>query len=122
MEQNNLFLKLKERLQLEKHLAGSTLKKVCKNLCVMALAGSMLFTTGCQDKNNNQTNNQNNNQTNNGENNVHSSIAKYSQALQNVLTNEYYNDLIYWAKLDQNFSRYGFRTANKYQAIPYGFL
>lgn len=80
-----------------------------------------------QNNSNSNNNNSNSNSNNNGNSNTDSNgeqdkYAKYSETLKTVLTSDYYIDLIRNAKYSAESKDYSYETANKYQAIPYGFL
>ena len=120
MEDKSLFQKVLDKVNLNKIRSNSTVKKVVRNICALGLAGTLLFSTGCDniinDYNENINPNQNNNQDNNQEN------REYSQILQNVLTDNYYNGLIQEAEIYKKNNDFSYIHSNAYNAIPYGFL
>jgi len=149
--ENNLFKKLKEKLNLQNIRARSIVKKICTGLCTGLITASLLLSTGCgktpnnnnnsinnsQNNNENNNNNNNNNQNNNNNNqnnnqndnnnqnnnNNQPDYSKYSQILQTVLTDNTYNWLIQEAEDDkENGDRTTYKQDNKYKSIPYGFL
>lgn len=133
MEKNVKTLKsLRERFYRQNFFNSSGVKKVAKLTMMCVISVSILFSTACGLKSkvndiidNNATNNENNQQTG-GDNVVAETpeggkvdISNFSQVLQTVLTDDYYRNLV---EIQKDSSRLSCSTANKYQAIPYGFL
>ena len=118
MENESLFQKLTEKLNLQKLQCRSTIKRIVPKLCAGALCLSLLFTTGC----NNNSNNNNENNINNSEQN-NNPYSEHSQVLQKVLSDNYYNWIIQEAESDiNNYNNHSYKNDNLYKAIPYGFL
>jgi len=136
MEENStLFKKLRERLSWQNIVNNSAVKKVAKLTMAGVLSASILFSTACgliNNKNNNNVNNGNDNENTHqtGGNNVvvetpdgdKINISNFSQVLQTVLTDDYYKNLVNEGKAKQSAGILACSKANKYQAIPYGFL
>lgn len=127
MEEQSLLEKLKERLSWQNISNNSIVKKVGKFTITTALIFSLLLTTACGKTNTPATGNSNDdthisgsnndNGNNNGGNNQENPYADYSQILQNVLTDEYYQNLIHRRNQDSTFLSTGY-----FDAHPYGFL
>ena len=130
----NLLTKLSEKF---KNMSAETKKRIAATMLAGSMAFSGLGMTGCTNTNNTTNNNGSSIQTPGGDNSGNNSgnqnssnggtqtpdYSKYSQILQNVLTDFYYYELIslnnsYYETTKENL----YWQNAKYNAIPYGFL
>ena len=137
----NLLTKLSEKF---KNMSNETKKRIAATMLAGTMAFSGLGMAGCKDSNNTTNNNGSSIQTPGGDssntggnqnsgngNNQNSGnggtqtpdYSKYSQILQNVLTDKYYSDLIITDKVaSKDYGNMDSYDDAKYKAIPFGFL
>ena len=122
MERKNIS---KEKLNFEAQNNNSTVKKVVKGLTAITLASALAVLSSCSTQTlgpNNTNFGGNNNVTAIAPNGEKVNVSEYSQILQNVLTDSYYNNLISSAQSRAAGGDYNYEIENKYESIPYGFL
>lgn len=131
MEEQSLLEKLKERLSWQ-NISNNSIVKRAKNITLaFVLTLALTLTTSCGNTNGTTSGGNTNDDTHISEGNNSTiitpdgdkvDISEYSEILRNVLTKDYYSSLIAEGKVLQSKGNQSYRTANKFQAIPYGFL